>query len=159
MAAMDGKRELLRHTVATVAYRAGRALEDAPEDFPGFAGCGRTPAQILAHMGDLYDWALSMAKGEERWHNSVPLPWAEEKARFFRALEAFDQLLASPEPLHVTEERLFQGPVADSLSHVGQLAMMRRLAGNAAWSENYSVAKIAAGRVGTDQAAAVRPFR
>ena len=132
MATMNGKRDLLRHTVATVAYRAARALEEAPEDFAGFAGAGRTPAQILTHMGDLFDWALSMAKGEERWHNSRPLPWTEEKSRFFAAVEAFERQLASSENLHVTEERLFQGPVADALTHVGQLAMLRRLAGSPA---------------------------
>jgi hypothetical protein len=63
IAAMNGKRELLRHAVAIVAYRAVRAIEGAPEGFGGFADCGRTPAKILAHMGDLFDWALSMAKG------------------------------------------------------------------------------------------------
>ncbi len=159
MAAMDGKRELLRHAVATVAYRATRALEDAPEEFAGFSGCGRTPAQIVAHLGDLFDWALSQAQGEERWFNSAPLPWSEEKARFYAALEAFDRALAAPVPIHVTEEKLFQGAVADALTHVGQLAMMRRLAGSPAWSENFSRAAIAAGRVGADQAEAVKRFR
>jgi hypothetical protein len=159
MAAMNGKRELLRHAVATVAYRATRALEDAPEEFAGFAGCGRTPAQILAHTGDLFDWALSMAKGEERWRNSSPLPWNEEKARFFATLEALDQALAAPEPIHAQEEVLLQAPVADALTHVGQLAMMRRLAGSPAWSEYFSVAKIGAGRVGADQPPAVKRFR
>lgn len=156
---MNGKRELLRHTVATVAYRAVRAIEGAPEEFGAFADCGRTPAQILAHMGDLFDWALSMAKGEERWRNSAPLSWSEEARRFFTALEAFDRHLAAPEPIHVSEERLLQGPIADALTHVGQLAMLRRLAGSPAWSENYSVAKITAGCAGTDQPAAVRRFR
>lgn len=159
MAAMDGKRELLRHAVATVAYRAARALEDAPEEFGSFAGCGRTPAQVLAHMGDLFDWALSMAKGEQRWRNSTPLPWKEEKARFFAALEAFDQALASAEAIPAKEETLLQGPLADALTHVGQLAMMRRLAGSPAWSENFAMATITAGRVGADQAAAVKRFR
>jgi hypothetical protein len=156
---MHGKRELLRHAVATVAYRAVRALEGAPEGFGEFAGCGRTPAQILAHMGDLFDWALSMAKGDERWSNSAPLSWAEEEQRFFTALEAFDLQLALPEPIHVTEERVFQGPVADALTHVGQLAMLRRLAGAPAWSENYSVAKITAGCAGAEQPGAVKRFR
>ncbi|HTV83270.1 MAG TPA: hypothetical protein VME18_11520 [Acidobacteriaceae bacterium] len=159
MAAMDGKRELLRHAVATVAYRAARALEDAPEGFGEYAGCGRTPAQILAHMGDLFDWALSMAKGEVRWRNSAPLPWNDEKVRFFASLEVFDQALASPNPIHTTEEVLLQAPVADALTHVGQLAMMRRLAGSPAWSENFSAARITAGRAGAAQPAAVRRFR
>jgi hypothetical protein len=159
IAAMNGKRELLRHAVATVAYRAVRAIEGAPEGFGGFSDCGRTPAKILAHMGDLFDWALSMAKGEECWHNSAPLPWAEEEQRFFTALEAFDRQLSLSEPIQVREERLFQGPLADALTHVGQLAMLRRLAGNPAWSENYSVAKITAGYAGADQPAAVKRFR
>lgn len=159
IAAMNGKRELLRHAVATVAYRAVRAIEGAPEGFGGFAGCGRTPAQILAHMGDLFDWALSMARGEERWRSAAPLSWAEEEQRFFRALEAFDGHLALPERIHAPEESLLQGPVADALTHVGQLAMMRRLAGTPAWSENYSVAKITAGRAGADQPPAVKRFR
>jgi hypothetical protein len=156
---MNGKRELLRHAVAKVGYRAARAVEDAPEGFGRFAECGRTPAQIVAHMGDLFDWALSMARGEEIWHNSAPLSWVEETRRLFTALEAFDRQLALPEPIHATEDRLFQGPVADALTHVGQLAMLRRLAGSPAWSENFSVAKITAGRTGADQPAAVKRFR
>jgi hypothetical protein len=159
IAAMNGKRELLRHAVATVAYRAVRAIEGAPEGFGGFADCGRTPAKILAHMGDLFDWALSMVRGEERWRNSAALSWAEEGQRFFTALEVFDRQLALPEPIHASEERLIQGPVADALTHVGQLAILRRLAGSPAWSENYSVAKITAGRTGADQPPAVKRFR
>jgi hypothetical protein len=159
IATMNGKRELLRHAVATVAYRAVRALEGAPEGFGGFAGCGWTPAQILAHMGDLFDWALSMARDEERWRSSAPLSWAEEEHRFFAALEAFDRQLALLEPIRATEERLFQRPIADALTHVGQLAMLRRLAGTPARSENYSVAKIAAGHAGANQPAAEKRFR
>ncbi len=156
---MDEKRELLRHTLATVAYRAARAMDGAPENFGSFDGAGRTPVEILAHMGDLFDWALSMAAGQEKWHNSDPLPWAAEKQRFFASLGAFDAFLASGEPLHAEIERLFQGPVADALTHVGQLAMMRRLAGSPARGENFFVAAIAAGQVGEEQPAAVNPFR
>jgi hypothetical protein len=156
---MDEKRELLRHVLATVAYRAARALEGAPEEFAGFDGAGRRPEQILAHMGDLFDWALSMAEGEPRW---APLPsrgWAEERQRFFAALTAFDAYLASDQPVHAPLERLLQGPVADSLTHVGQLAMLRRLAGSPTCGENFYVAAIAAGQVGAEQPAAVKPFR
>ena len=95
---MDEKRELLRHTVAALAYRAARALDGAPDSFATFDGCGRQPIQILAHMGDLFDWALSSVQGSERWHNSTPLPWPQEKARFFAALKAFDDYLASDQP-------------------------------------------------------------
>jgi hypothetical protein len=156
---MDDKRELLRHTLATLAYRAARALDGAPESFGSFDGAGRKPAEILAHMGDLFDWALSMAEGNQSWHNSGPLGWPEEKQRFFAALGAFDAYLASDQPLHAEIEPLFQGPVADALTHVGQLAMLRRLAGSPTVGENFFVASIAAGQVGAEQPAAVQPFK
>ena len=156
---MNSDRELLRHTLATLAYRAARALEDAPDSFAGFDGAGRTPARVLAHMGDLFDWALSMAEGNQRWHNSEPLPWAEEQKRFFAALKAFDAYLTLGERIHAPLERLFQGPVADALTHVGQLAMMRRLAACPIRGENYYVAEISTGRVGADLPAPVKPFK
>ena len=93
---MDEKRSLLRHTLATLAYRTTRALEDAPEGFANFDGASRRPAQILAHMGDLLQWALSIAQGNPAWRRSQPLAWAEEQQRFFAALAAFDAFLASP---------------------------------------------------------------
>jgi hypothetical protein len=156
---MNEKRELLRHTVAALAYRAARALEGAPDSFATFDGCGRQPIQILAHMGDLFDWALSSVQGSERWHNSLPLPWPQEKARFFGALKTFDDYLASNQPLHADPEPLFQGPIADALTHVGQIAMMRRLEGSPTRGENFFVATIAAGQVSAEQAEAVQPFR
>jgi hypothetical protein len=155
---MNDKRELLRHTVATLAYRAARVLEGAPDSFATFDGCGRQPIQILAHMGDLFDWAFSAVQGSERWHNSTPLPWLEEQARFFAALKAFDDYLASDQPLHAAAEWLFQGPIADALTHVGQHAMMRRLSGSKMQGENYAVARIAVGQVGADQPAPVYSF-
>ncbi|HMG85376.1 MAG TPA: hypothetical protein VK574_06510 [Terracidiphilus sp.] len=156
---MNDEHELLRHTVASLAYRATRALDGAPDTFANFDGCGRQPIQILAHMGDLFDWALSAVQGSERWHNSTPLPWLQEKARFFATLEAFDDYLASDQPLHAAAEPLFQGPIADALTHVGQIAMMRRLAGSPTCGENFFVATIAAGKVGADQPPASQPFR
>jgi hypothetical protein len=156
---MNSDRELFRHTLATLAYRAARALEDAPETFATFDEAGRQPTQILAHMGDLFDWALSMAEGKQRWHDSQPLPWPEEQRRFFAALKAFDAYLTSGERIHAPLERLFQGPVADALTHVGQLAMLRRLAGCPIRGENYYVAEISLGRLGASQAAPVKPFK
>ena len=156
---MDEKRDFLRHTLATLAYRAARALDGAPESFATFNGCGRQPIQILAHMGDLFDWALSAVQGRERWHNSAPLPWPEEKARFFASLKAFDDYLASEAQLHAVPEALFQGPIADALGHVGQLAMMRRLAGSPTRGENFFVARIDVGKVDADQPQPVQPFR
>src|SRR3954469_11038553 len=135
----DSPRELLRHTVATLAYRAGKALRDAPREFPGFSvGPGsRTPAQILAHMGDLFDWALSMARGAQKWKDSPAQSWDADCDRFFRALEAFDDYLASDSELGTSVERLFQGPIADALTHTGQLTMLRRIAGTPIRAENY----------------------
>jgi hypothetical protein len=155
---MDEKREFLRHTLASLAYRAARAVEGAPEEFASFDGAGRTPGQILAHMGDLFDWALSISRGEETWHSSKPLPWAEEKQRFFAALEAFDGLLASEEPIDAPIERLFQGPVADALTHTGQIAMMRRLSGFKKLDEDFYRAEVTVGQVGVKQPAAVMQY-
>ena len=156
----DTKREMLRHTVATLAYRGAKAVRDAPETFASFhaSETTRTPAQILAHVGDLLDWALSIAKGDEAWNNSELLPWDQEVARFHQALESFDNYLASDAELSSTCERLFQGPIADALTHVGQLTMLRRIAGRPIKGENYSRAKIEAGRVGADQATPKREF-
>jgi hypothetical protein len=159
MAISDPARELLRHTVAALAYRAGRALEGAPDHFTGFAGAGRTPVQILAHMGDLFEWAFTISLGDEQWHTTLPHPWAEEKARFFGALKAFDDFLASDAELRAPIDRLMQGPVADALTHVGQLAMLRRLSGSPTAGENFFIAEVVVGRVGADQPAAVQPFK
>lgn len=153
-------RELLRHAVATVAYRGGKALHGAPGSFADFkiGEKSRTPAQILAHIGDLYDWALTCARGKQAWHNSTPLPWPEEVERFFKSLTAFDDYLASTLPLGYPVEKLFQAPVADSLTHIGQIAMLRRLAGCPIRGENYFRAEIMAGRVGAKQAAPEQEF-
>ena len=148
----DG-RNLLRHTLATLAYRGGKVIRDAPPHFAGYpiAADSRTPARILAHMGDLLDWALSLARGEQRWKDSVPLPWDMEVVRFHAALEALDAYLASDAPLGAPVETIFQGPIADALTHVGQLAMLRRLVGAPVRGENYAKATIVAGRVSADQ--------
>jgi hypothetical protein len=156
----DPKRDLLRHALATLAYRGGKAVRNAPDGFAEFqAGKGvRTPGQILAHLGDLFDWALSIAMGQQKWHDSKPLPWEQEVERFFAALKKFDDFLASSETVHAPLEKLFQGPVADALTHVGQIGILRRLANAPVKGENYYAADIEAGRVGADQAAPKREF-
>jgi hypothetical protein len=147
------ERALLRHTVATLAYRGGKALRGAPEGFDQFrAGDStRTPGQILAHIGDLLDWALSKANRAEKWHNSAPGTWESDSTRFFAGLETFDMRLASAKPLACSPEELFQGPIADALTHVGQICMLRRLAGAPVRGENYAKAQIKAGAVGPRQ--------
>jgi hypothetical protein len=154
-AAPEGERHLLRHTLATLAYRGGKAVRGAPDEFATFAiaSGSRTPGQILAHIGDLMDWALWMARGEHRWKDSVPLPWPEEVDRYFRALEELDRCLSTEALSERIVERIFQGPIADALTHVGQVAMLRRLAGVPVRGENYAKADIVAGRAGLQQSA------
>jgi len=158
-AAGDGRR-LLRHCVATLAYRGAKALRGAPADFGEFriSDTARTPGEILAHIGDLLDWALSIAKGTQAWPNPRVLAWSDGVERFFVSLRAFDAYLGSDAPLHAPVERLFQGPIADALTHVGQIATRRRLAGAPVRGENYFVADIVTGRVGADQAPPRREF-
>lgn len=160
MDAIQAQRQLLRHTVATVAYRGGKALRGAPESFATFTmhEGDRTPIKVLTHIGDLFDWALTMAKGKQEWHDSTPLSWTEEVQRFHRTLKTFDDYLASDQPLAAPIEKIFQGPVADALTHVGQIAMLRRLAKCPMKSENYFRADIAAGRVGPEQTPSSREF-
>ena len=156
----DPKRELLRHALATLAYRGGKAVRNAPEGFAVFhvdEGV-RAPGQILAHIGDLMDWSLSIAIGNRTWHDSKPLAWEKEVERFFAALKKFDDYLASNEPMHATPEKLLQGPIADALTHVGQIAMLRRIGGEPLKAESYYEAEITIGRVGTDQAKPKREF-
>ena len=153
-------RELFRHTLATLAYRGGKSLRGAPTGFGDFQGGHglRTPAQILAHIGDLLDWGLSISIGQQKWQNSTPLAWEEEVERFFATLKKFDDFLASSQPVQVPFEKLFQGPIADAFTHVGQIAILRRMAGAPVKGENYFVAEIETGRVGGEQAKPKREF-
>jgi hypothetical protein len=149
----DAKRELLRHTLATLAYRGAKDLSNAPDGFAKFRTyeTTRTPEQILAHLGDLMDWALRVAKGDYTYTESEPQPWDREVARFFAAVQALDDYLASDAPLGFPAEKIFQGPIADALTHVGQIALLRRMAGSPIRGESYFRAEIVAGRVGPDQ--------
>jgi hypothetical protein len=156
----DAGRQFLRHTVATLAYRGGKVLRDAPSSFASLriGEKTRTPVEILAHIGDLLDWALWLAKGEHRWNNTAPQVWDREVARFFDSLARFDALLASTEPLASPPEKLLQGPIADAFTHVGQIALLRRLGGLPVRGENYFRADIVSGRVGPEQSAPRREF-
>ncbi len=156
---MSEATHFLRHTLATLAYRAGKAIRGAPPEFAGFrpAPGARSAGEILAHLADLFDWALSIANGSQKWHNSPVLSWEEGAARFFHSLEAFDRRLAAG-PIEESAERLFQGPIADALTHSGQIALMRRLADCPIRPENYHVARIAAGQVGAGQPGPVMEF-
>ena len=156
----DAGCQLLRHTLSTLAYRAGKALRGAPDGFSSFRASEttRTPGQILAHLGDLFDWALSIAKGKQEWHDSPPRAWGEDVQRFFAAVQSFDSYLASDAPLLSPADKLFQGPIADALTHVGQIALLRRMASAPIRGENYYRAEIVVGRVGFEQAMPKREF-
>ena len=146
---MDLKREVLRHMVATVAYRGGLAVVDAPESFASFRAheTTRTPGEILAHIGDLLEGSLYLLKGEMVYLTSTPLPWNEEVTRFFLAAKNLDSFLASDAPLACAVEKLVQGPIGDALTHVGQIVMLRRMAGNPIHPPGYFTAEIVAGEI------------
>lgn len=151
--------DLLRHAVATLAYRGGKAIRDVPAGFADFraAESTRTPLQILSHIGDLLDWACVLARGEKTWNEAKPQSWENESRRFFEGLRRLDEQLAS-QPLQCKAEKLFQGPIADALTHVGQINLLRRIAGGAVKGENYFAADVAVGRVGRDQTPPKREF-
>ena len=156
----DLKRELLRHALATLAYRGGKAMHNAPANFADYR-CGETsrmPGQILAHIGDLLDWGRSIARGKQTWRDSGVQNWNQDVERFFSGLKAFDDFLASDHPLEATPDKLFQGPIADALTHVGQIAMLRRMAGAPVKGESHFAAEAVPGRVGREQTAPKREF-
>ncbi len=154
------RRELLRHALATLAYRGGKAVRGAPDAFAAFhmSATTRMPVQILAHIGDLLDWALSLARGEETWPESSTRAWPDEVSRFYDGLKHLDAELVAQDPRGASIEQLLQGPIADALTHVGQLALLRGLAGSPVRGENYLRADIAAGRVGPSQEPPRREF-
>src|SRR2546426_11302508 len=108
--ARPGSARILRHALATLAYRGSKVLSNAPDGFGSFSlGSGsRSAGAVLAHIGDLLDWALARSMGNQEWH--------------------------------------LQGPIADALTHIGQIAM-RRLAGAPIKGESYFAAEILIGRV------------
>ena len=147
-------RELLRHTLATLAYRAEKALRDVPPEVAVFrvSPASRTPLEILGHMADLMEWGARMAEGDRTWAARPSEDWSHAHARFFEGLAALDRALVAAEYDPARVEHVFQGPIADALTHVGQIALLRGLAGAAVRPENYMRATIKIGRVGTDQA-------
>lgn len=146
---VDVKRELLRHLCATLAFRGGIAIADAPENFAEFRAGekARSAGEILAHIGDLIQGSHSLMKGEFVYLQSPPQSWPEDVKRFFTAVEEFDSYLASDAPLAQPVEKIMQGPMADALTHVGQIVMLRRLAGQPIHAESYFTVEIKAGEV------------
>jgi hypothetical protein len=145
--------------VAVISYRVGKPLREAPRAFVDYdTGDGRTPRHIVAHLADLMEWTLSMSTGENRWRSDEPSVWDREVERFYAALAALDSYVGSEAPMHAELPRLLAGPIADVLTHVGQLALLRRMAGAPILGENYYVADIVTGRVGKEQPPARKPF-
>jgi hypothetical protein len=151
---------MVRHLTATLAYRAGKVLRDAPARFATMSvgKAARTPVQVVAHMADLMTWAVGLAQGEYVWKAEGGEDWDTEVARFFNRLAALDRELETREVPRDSVEKLIQGPLADALTHVGQLAMLRGISGAPVRPESYARAEIVTGRVGPDQAAPVREF-
>ncbi len=140
-------REFLRHTLATLAYRCNKTLQDTPEGFANFRidSIKNTPLDLLAHISDLLEWTLNHSQGNSKYNHSTPTDWESEKARFHNSLHLLDDHLAGQENVQAPLEKLFQGPIADALTHVGQLALLRRMAGSPIQGENFFSADIKAG--------------
>jgi hypothetical protein len=156
----EAARQFLRHTVATLAYRAEKVLRDVPEGYAGSRATPttRTPLEVVSHLGDLMEWAESMARGDNRWQPVPSTTWSAAVERFFRGLAALDAALAQSLPQKYPPEIIFQGPIADALTHVGQLSMMRGMVGSAVRPESYARAEIRVGRVGPEQSATRKEF-
>ncbi|HUK33012.1 MAG TPA: hypothetical protein VLV86_03815 [Vicinamibacterales bacterium] len=152
-------RAVIRHLVATLAYRAAKVLRDVPPGFgqAPFGDATRKPVVIVAHMADLMAWAVSLTRGAYVWKPEGSSDWEAEVARFFDNLAALDLELAS-NAADVSIEKLIQGPLADAFTHVGQLALLRGMSGAPVRPESYARAEIVAGRVGIDQAPPGREF-
>ena len=143
----DPKRDLLRHAVATIAFRGGIAIADAPAEFASFrvTEFTRSPAEILAHIGDLLIGSYDLLRGEVVYLASRPLPWNEERERFLSGIRELDKFLASEEPLAYSTEKMIQGPIGDALTHIGQIVMLRRIAGIPIPETAYFTAEIVPG--------------
>ena len=156
----ERERAVLRHLAATLAYRAAKVLRDVPAEFrvSAFGPTTRRPVQIVAHMADLMTWGVSLASGGYEWKAEGGDDWDVEVDRFFSGLAALDRALAADGPFTGSIEKLIQGPLADALTHVGQLALLRGLAGFAVKPESYARADIQPGRVGLEQAPPGKEF-
>jgi hypothetical protein len=155
----ESARDTLRQLLATLAYRAAKVLRDVPPQFATYkvAPNARTPVEIVAHLADLMKWGTWLAKGEHVWKAEGSTEWNVELPRFFQLLGELDALIAAEE-FNGSVEKLIQGPIADALTHVGQLSLIRGAAGMPVKPESYARAEIVPGRVGLDQAAAKVEF-
>lgn len=153
MNATPDVRSFLRHATAVIAYRGSKALRGAPPEFARFkAGpATRTPLEILAHIGDLLEVSAARLRGPAQWQEAEPDDWDRHVQRFHAALASIDEALASSDPITVPIDRWYQGPFADALTHIGQLAMLRRMSGAPMKGEAYFYADVRPGQVGPEQ--------
>jgi hypothetical protein len=155
---VDRDRELLRHFLAAIAYRTQKALRGAPARYATFSAGNRarTPAELIRHMTSLLGYVRTFFEGGT--YKPDPLPsFEQEVQRFHGLLEQVAKLLGSGAKCAITTEQLLQGPFADAMTHVGQLAMLRRLADAPIAPENFIHADIRADRLHADQPPPARP--
>lgn len=156
---MDDQRLLLRHFLAALAYRTQKALRGAPPEFATFVPVKgvRPPAELLRHMTSVLGYARTYFIGGSYRADALPT-LAAETARFHEVLQDLAGHLEQGTPLQgTTLERLLQGPLSDAMTHAGQLALLRRLAGSPVPPENFILADIRADRLGAEQAEPVSP--
>ena len=155
---MDDGNRFLRHFLASIAYHASKAVRDAPPNYPELAvGMGvRTPKHILHHVTGVLCYAHSFYERYETTRFDHK-PWGAEVEHFYETLRRLDASMAESKPREVTEMQLLQGPLSDAMAHVGQLLMLRRLAGSPVPSENFVFADIRVGAVGPEQPDPVAP--
>lgn len=148
---MDPKElELIRHFLSTITYRAEKALDKAPDNFPDLElrDGVRTPKEIMHHINELIIRSKARIKNENLVNLTVePLKWEDEVNRLFFAIKELDDAVVEDQDNIDPElaKRLLQGPLADVMTHIGQLAMLRRLAGSPIIGENFMSADISAG--------------
>lgn len=157
-AASEGARHLLRHFLGALAYRTQKAVRDAPDGFAEFRAAPgvRTPHELLRHMSDVLGYARTTFTGG-RWRAHTLPSFGEEVARFHDILEDLGRMIEREEFAAASPELLLQGPLADVMTHAGQLAMLRRLSGSPVPPENFIVAEVDGGNLGPDQPEAVGP--
>jgi hypothetical protein len=156
---MNEKRQILRHFLGALAYRTQKALRGSPDDFAAFdAGGGvRTPMELVRHMASVLGYARTFFIGGS--YSPQPLDsFKDEIERLHENLVDLRNDLDSGRPMiDTTEERMLQGPFSDAMTHVGQLAMLRRLHGKPVPSENFILADVSAENVSSDQPDPVAP--
>jgi hypothetical protein len=163
----DAARALTRHAIAALAYRGAKVLRDAPPGFGDvragdFATGTRSALEILAHVNDLLGWTARILGGAPDWLTAwqavPPGAWDDECRRFHARLSEVDHAILGDATPTLPLEHVFQGPIVDAFTHLGQLALLRRLAGAPIRGEVMVLSDVVPGRVGPDQSPPVREF-